>query len=340
MRLRLINLRFLIGVCILLLTACQTLPQPKVSQIPDIKTKSITGAVVDRSVNTVTVAYQQSNYNFTINKAAFKGTQKFALGDTLTVYYQDNDPTTAVEIQLVKSATSRAEDQIYDVLGTAASITGEKWDKMQAHRKQLTQIAKNHRDSVYVNMDPSQQVVYLTFDDGPDPVNTLAVMKTLVEQDVGATFFLTGENIQKNPSLVKELYDNGFTIGLHGYDHRSLDSLSGGEIADQLNRTNALIVEITGQGSKIMRPPYGALTEDTIATIKELKYQIYLWSLDTLDWAQSDKAEILRNVKENLRPGDIILMHATYDQSLTSEILPEVISYIKNQGYELAALPQ
>ncbi len=180
----------------------------------------------------------------------------------------------------------------------------------------------------------------MTFDDGPDPVNTLAVMKTLVEQDVGATFFLTGENIQKTPSLVKELYDNGFTTGLHGYDHRSLDSLSGAEIADQLNRTNELIVEITGQGSKIMRPPFGALTEDTIAAIKEQKYQIYLWSLDTLDWAQSDKAEILRNIKENLRPGDIILMHATYDQSLTSEILPEVISYIKNQGYELAALPQ
>lgn len=338
LRIRYKKFLLLIMICLMLiLSACQSRLPPQPSQIPDIKTKSITGIVVDQSEDTITVADQQSEYLFSIDQAEV---QDFSVGDTLRVHYREDAPAMAVEIELLQPAPQQPSDEIYEVLGTAASISGEKWEKMQDHRKQLTEIAKEHRDFIHLNMDPAQKIVYLTFDDGPDPVNTLRVMQTLLEQEVGGSFFLTGENIKKNPELVKELSDNGFTIGLHGYNHISFDGLSAAQIAQQLDSTNALLEEITGKPSYLMRPPYGALSPATIEAIRAQNYDIYLWSLDTLDWAQSDSKDILRNVKEHLRPGEIILMHATYDEALTAEVLPQVISYIKEQGYTMAALPQ
>ena len=88
-----------------------------------------------------------------------------------------------------------------------------------------------------------------------------------------------------------------------------------------------------------MRPPYGAVEDDEIAIISGMGLITYLWSLDTLDWAQTDASEILRNVKEYLRPGDIILMYAFSGQSRSAAILPEIIEHIMEMGFEIKALP-
>ena len=196
------------------------------------------------------------------------------------------------------------------------------------------------QDRVVVNMNPADRAVYLTFDDGPDPVNTVKVINTLIEYGVPATFFFTGENMRKHPAVVKQAHDAGFSIGLHGYSHISMRKLTGKEIIAELNETNDLLEEITGTRSTIMRPPYGAVGETEIDVIDGLDLQIYLWSLDTLDWAQNDAHEILRNVEDYLRPGDIILMHAFSGQWRSAEVLPSVIEFIQEMGYEIIALPR
>jgi peptidoglycan/xylan/chitin deacetylase (PgdA/CDA1 family) len=87
-----------------------------------------------------------------------------------------------------------------------------------------------------------------------------------------------------------------------------------------------------------MRTPYGSAGNREIEIIRDQGYLVYLWSLDTLDWAQDNSADILQNIKDYLRSGDIILMHAFSGQSRSAAILPEIIEFIISMGFEIRAL--
>lgn len=229
--------------------------------------------------------------------------------------------------------------EIFSIEGTADSITGDSWDRMLTWRSNATLLGEQNRDIVFVNMNPAENVVYLTFDDGPDSRNTVRVIDTLIEYDVSATFFFTGENIRRHGEVVKKAFDAGFPIGLHGYSHTSFLNMTADEIIAELNETNDLLEAITGERATMMRPPYGAMGEEEIEIISSLNLDIYLWSLDTLDWAQTEETMILQNIKDHLRPGEIILMHSPSGQRLVPEILPAIIEFIRDEGYEMKALP-
>jgi len=234
-------------------------------------------------------------------------------------------------------------DQHFELLsieGTADSMTGDRWDRMLTWRENAVLLAERHRDSVIINMNPNENVIYLTFDDGPDPTNTVRVINTLIEHDVSATFFFLGENMRRHPEVVQMAYDAGFTIGLHGYTHSSFTQLSEEAIIAELEAANDVLESITGSRATTMRPPYGAIGDDEVEIISAQNLIIYLWSLDTLDWAQTNANEILRNVETYLRPGEIVLMHAFSGQRLVPEILPEMIEFILNEGFEIRALPR
>jgi len=228
--------------------------------------------------------------------------------------------------------------EIYSIEGTAVSMTGAAWERMLTWRNNAISLAENH-ENVIINMNPNENVVYLTFDDGPDANNTVKVIDTLIEYNVSATFFFTGDNMRRHRDVVRKTHEAGFSIGLHGYSHKSFRDLSASEITRELNESNELLETITGERSAIMRPPYGAVGDEEIELISGMDLTIYLWSLDTLDWSQSDANEILRNIKEYLRPGEIILMHAFSGQRLVPEILPSIIEFIRDEGFEIKALP-
>ena len=272
------------------------------------------------------------------------------MDDTYSEYEAENDlnitDSEETEIYSVVDVEVDAEPppgqgyfEVLEIKGTAASMTGERWDRMVAWRDAAVLQAKEHRDVVILNMNPNENVVFLTFDDGPDPVNTVSVINTLIEYGVSATFFFTGENIRRHGDIVRMTHEAGFPIGLHGYTHISFLNLTAEEIIDELNESNNLLEAITGVRSTIMRPPFGAMGDEEIALISGQDLTIYLWSLDTLDWAQDDANEILRNIKEYLRPGDIILMHAFSGQHLVPVILPSIIEFIRDSGFEMKALP-
>ena len=241
--------------------------------------------------------------------------------------------------QVISEYESPADFEVYKIMGTAESLTGTRWDNMLAWRANASDLARQHRSLIYVNKNPAVNAVYLTFDDGPDPVNTVSVINTLLEYNVSATFFFTGENIRRHGDIVKKVYDSGFAIGLHGYSHISFKDLSRDEIIAELTETNDLLEAITGRRSVIMRPPFGAIGGREISVIEEQDLLIYLWSIDTLDWTQNTEQDILHNIKNHLRPGDIILMHAFAGQAKSPAVLPEIIEFILTMGYEVRALP-
>lgn len=177
--------------------------------------------------------------------------------------------------------------------------------------------------------------IALTFDDGPNPATTPAILKTLAEQQVKSTFFMVGTGASAYPALAKEVLEKGHEIGNHSYDHPQLNTLSPAQMTDQITRTNDAIYSATGKLPDFIRPPYGAVSTTVGAT---LPMPLIQWDIDTDDWATNDVAAIIDKVRASAHPGAIILMHDTHPQSVAA--LPGIISYLKQEGYEFKTVKE
>jgi peptidoglycan/xylan/chitin deacetylase (PgdA/CDA1 family) len=133
--------------------------------------------------------------------------------------------------------------------------------------------------------------IWLTFDDGPHPKQTDRVLKTLDKFGIKATFFVVGENADKQKQLVKKAYDAGHRIGNHSFTHPDLTKLSDAEVRSEIARTHDIISDYLGR-DWIFRPPYGAHNARVDKVVAALGYRLVLWNVDTLDWSadyQPDK---------------------------------------------------
>lgn len=177
--------------------------------------------------------------------------------------------------------------------------------------------------------------VALTFDDGPHPQYTLEMMEGLKERNVKATFFLLGEEVEKYPEIVKQLHEEGHLIGNHSYKHEQLSKLTMEQACTQVNRTNELIYDITGEYPSYLRPPFGDWHDKLDCEVNMVEV---LWDVDTLDWSSQNHAKIVNKVLKNVQENDIILMHDGYETSVTAAM--EIIDTLKKQGYEFVTVDE
>jgi peptidoglycan/xylan/chitin deacetylase (PgdA/CDA1 family) len=148
--------------------------------------------------------------------------------------------------------------------------------------------------------------VTLTFDDGPHPDGTPAVLEALGEHR--AVFFMVGEQVERYPSLAAEVAQAGHGIALHGYRHRNQMRVTPGWLADDLRRGAAAIADATGAEPTLYRPPYGIFTPAGLALSRS--YERLLWSKWGRDWrARTTPEEIARLATRDLGAGDVILLH-------------------------------
>lgn len=171
--------------------------------------------------------------------------------------------------------------------------------------------------------------VALTFDDGPHPENTLKALQLLAKYDMKATFFMLGSRIDFYPDLVQEVFNQGHEIGNHTWNHKQLTKISDADIKEEIDSVNQRLEGIIGESATVFRPPYGATNNhvESFLTVPSV-----LWTIDTLDWKTKDKEAILAEVKENLKPGAIILMHDIH--ATTIDALELVLPYLEEQGYQ------
>lgn len=173
-----------------------------------------------------------------------------------------------------------------------------------------------------------EKVVALTFDDGPGYKTTMALLDGLKERDVKATFFLVGEKITERSSVIERMYEDGHLIGNHTYTHIQLDAVNTACAMDEIEKTNELILQITGEVPKYIRPPFGSWNT-------QLEQQInmtpVLWTLDTSDWNTRHVNQIVNYVVDNVESGDVILMHDIYDTSVVAAL--EIVDQLKAKGY-------
>ena len=131
-------------------------------------------------------------------------------------------------------------------------------------------------------------------------------MDGLKERGVKATFFLIGENADKNPEIVKRMAGEGHLIGNHTYHHVELTKVSENEARLELADTSAVIARITGKEPEYMRPPFGAWQRKLEQEIQMLPV---LWTIDPLDWTTENQDEIVNKVVTEAEENDIILLH-------------------------------
>ena len=178
--------------------------------------------------------------------------------------------------------------------------------------------------------------VALTFDDGPSEY-TVELSRGLKERRVQATFFLLGENMEGRRKMVEELVKDGHLIGNHSYHHVQLNKLSIKEATGEIEKTNRLIREWTGEAPVYIRPPYGAWSLELEKVVDMIPV---FWNVDSLDWKDYDASTIIRKVTEHkhLGNGSIILCHNGAKH--TAEALDEMIRTLKGKGYELVPVSQ
>ena len=190
-------------------------------------------------------------------------------------------------------------------------------------------------DAGYEDEAPYKGKVALTFDDGPHPVCTPQLLDGLKKRDVKVTFFVTGENVESYPEIVKRASEDGHLIGNHTFHHVQLTAANSDDFKKEIISTNDIIQEVTGKETSFIRPPYGSWDKKYE---KELNMFPVLWDVDPLDWCSTNVDKIVRSVLAGTKENSIILMHDSYDSTVTAAL--QVVDILKAEGYEFVTVDE
>lgn len=186
--------------------------------------------------------------------------------------------------------------------------------------------------------------VAVTFDDGPHIAGTPAVLEALAANAARATFFLVGEQVDREPRLAAEIVAAGHAIGIHGYRHTLLLRRSPRAVRDDLRRAEDVIGTATGIAPRLYRPPYGVFSGPALLIVRRLGWQPLLWSRWGRDWdARATPEAIAARATGRLRTGDVVLLHdADHYSSVgswrsTAAALPAVLESIRASGLSAVA---
>jgi peptidoglycan/xylan/chitin deacetylase (PgdA/CDA1 family) len=153
--------------------------------------------------------------------------------------------------------------------------------------------------------------VALTFDDGPDPANTPAVLAALHHAGVTATFFVLAERAAREPELAAEIAAAGHELALHGMNHDRITQMDAATLARNLDDARHIIERISSQPVRWFRPPFGAQSFANFRTARSLGLDVVMWSHQAEDWLPHDISVIATRSAADLRPGGILLLHDT-----------------------------
>lgn len=190
------------------------------------------------------------------------------------------------------------------------------------------------------------KVAYLTFDDGLDSRITPMILDILKQNDVKATFFIVGNTVEKNKALLKRMVEEGHSIGNHSYTHKKENLYNDAkDLKAEIEKTNGALYNAAGVVTKLFRPPYGGtyIKKPEFQAVLS-PYKTVLWNIDSLD-SQSRSItgkEILNNVINQARnkKSAVIIMHDSGTHIETVKALPDIIKYLKENGFTLLPIKE
>ncbi len=191
----------------------------------------------------------------------------------------------------------------------------------------------------YVTAD-GRSLVALSFDDGPDKVNTPKVLNILREAGVHATFFLIGLHVERDPAEARQIVAEGHEVGPHGYRHRAMSRMTDAELhIDMASSVAALRTVAPEARIAWFRPPEGACDARVVAEAASFQMDTIRWDIDPKDWQEGRTApEVVDAVLSHLHPGAVVLLHSVH--SATAEALPTILREGAARGYQFVTVSE
>jgi len=159
--------------------------------------------------------------------------------------------------------------------------------------------------------EPESGVLSLTFDDGPDPQITPAVLDVLDEINARGTFFLTGENVRKHPDIARMIAERGHVTGNHSMTHRKMMMMKSADVISEIDDTQKAIADAAGIEPALFRPPYGIFDFTVSGAVKDRGLSMVLWTVLSGDYSDDSADTIMETVRPFIRPGAIQVFHDT-----------------------------
>ncbi len=185
---------------------------------------------------------------------------------------------------------------------------------------------------------PRMRSVALTFDISWGHRTLPQVLDILRREGVRATFFLSGPWAEHHPDLVRAIVAGGHEVASHGQEHVNLSQFDAAYIRQNIERSHAILKQLSGQIPRFFRPPNGDFDDLVVRTARSLGYETVIWAVDSLDWKNPGASYMVERVRKLVFPGAIVLFHASDSSRQVHEALPAVLADLKARGYRLLTL--
>jgi len=259
--------------------------------------------------------------------------------------------TNALEIKLFMSQKDRVQKDVSDKMAAIEKVRHLNIPlPLQFQGKTLRGVEMKGEEKATTKSESSKQKetsesrypIALTFDDGPWPQMTSRVLDVLKKNNVKATFFVVGKQVEQNPNLLIQIVHDGHAVGNHTWSHQYFQ-YSESAAASELDKTSTLIYDLTGTKTSLFRPPAGILTNGLVTSANQKNYATVMWSVDSKDWRyyRNSPQALIDSVLKEAKPGAIVLLHdGGGDRSTTIEALPKIITELKKRGYDFVTVPE
>ena len=195
------------------------------------------------------------------------------------------------------------------------------------------------KPATYFECNVDGPYIAMTFDDGPSEATTPRLLDILKERHIKATFFMIGQNAERNPDIVRRILAEGHEIGNHSWTHPQLSKLPNDRVTEELNKTQDAIRNACGYTPTLMRPPYGAITKTQREWIEsQFNLNVVFWTVDPFDWKRPGESVIEQRILAGAKPGAIILSHDIHKQ--TVDAMPATLDALAAKGFKFVTVSQ
>ena len=327
--------------------------------IPDIKNESLLSELkteLEKYIDSVDLPFKPNTIDYFFNEAFNTRTYTFFVSDSIESaknyrYYFSYDIESFEKKNIYDFITSKKFEELMQKNYNKKDITVDGievlFDGINVHSNGQAyfisssdfQIEKYfsvfYPDNYTPVKDKSEKYIALTFDDGPNPQTTSKLLKILNDNDVKATFFMVGYNIEEYPWIVREVFSGGHDIGLHSYGHTNYSLTTFDKVIEDLDKCGELIYDIVGKRPYLVRPPFGSIKTEDIDTDS---YFFVNWNVDPCDWQASSAEQIANHIIDMARTGSIVLMHDLYN--ISCDATDVVIKKLKDEGYRFVTISE
>lgn len=206
---------------------------------------------------------------------------------------------------------------------------------------QLTVFSPSAKASAIYKADTKEKKVALTFNISWGEEKALPILDLLKENGIdNATFFLSASWAERHPDIVERIVKDGHEIGSHGYRYEDYPQWEEDKIRKDIQKAHQTLYELTKKTPRLLRPPNGNFDKRVLKIAESQKYQLIHWSVDSKDYSNPGVEQIVKNVLENISPGDIVLFHASDRVKQTHQALPTIITELKKNNYSFVSVSE